>query len=176
MVTWGLIATGMAFVRTPVSFYILRFLLGLAEAGFLPGVVFYVGEWFPAANRARANAAVFTATVFSPIIGAPLSTAIMTSMQDIGGIHGWQWMFILEGIPAVLMGIVVLFYLPDRPGVATWLSADERNWLESTMTSEKLSLEKAAPYTIRRIWSDRRVWQLGCLFSCLNAGSYGLLL
>ena len=176
MVTWGLIATGMAFVRTPLSFYILRFLLGLAEAGFLPGVVYYIGGWFPAANRARANAAVFTATVFSPIIGAPLSTAIMTWMQDVGGIHGWQWMFILEGIPAVIMGIFVFFYLPDRPGSARWLNAEQRGWLESTMLSEKHSLEKADPYTIRRIWADRRVWQLGCLFSCLNAGSYGLLL
>jgi ACS family tartrate transporter-like MFS transporter len=176
MITWGLIAIAMAWVRTPTMFYILRFALGIAEAGFLPGIVYYISGWFPARYRAMANASVFCATVLSPVVGAPISTAIMTWMHQIGGVPGWQWMFVLEGIPAVILGIVVLFYLTNKPEEATWLEPARRDWLVATMAQEKQGLERETLYTMRMIWGDRRVWQLGLLFSCLNAGSYGLLL
>lgn len=176
MISWGLIAIAMAWVRTPTMFYLLRFALGVAEAGFLPGIVYYLSGWFPARYRATANASVFSATVLSPVVGAPISTAIMTWMHRIGGMPGWQWMFVLEGIPAVVLGFVVLFYLTNKPEEATWLEPARRDWLVATMAHEKQSLENETFYTMRMIWRDKRVWQLGLLFSCLNAGSYGLLL
>jgi ACS family tartrate transporter-like MFS transporter len=176
MVTWGLIATAMALVRSANSFYILRFVLGIAEAGFLPGIVYYISNWFPAGYRARANAAVFCATVLSPVIGAPLSTAILTWMDGIGTVPGWQWMFVLEGVPAVALGFVVLFYLTNKPEQAGWLQPAQREWLTATLLRENNALERGTTYTLRTIWTDKRVWQLGVLFSCLNAGGYGLLL
>jgi MFS transporter, ACS family, tartrate transporter len=176
MVTWGLLAMAMAWVRNPTSFYTLRFALGVAEAGFLPGIVYYLSNWFPARHRARANAGVFCATVLSPVLGAPLSTAIMSWMHNVGGIPGWQWMFVLEGLPAVLLGIFVLFYLTNKPDEASWLEPSQRTWLAGTMAREKQALERETTYTLRMIWSNKRIWQLGALFSCLNAGSYGLLL
>ncbi len=176
MVTWGLIAIAMAWVRTPMMFYILRFALGVAEAGFLPGIVYYMSGWFPARYRAMANAGVFCATVLSPVVGAPISTAILTWMHGVAGVPGWQWMFVLEGAPAVVLGVVVLFYLTNTPAEARWLTPAQRAWLAATMAQEQQGLERETVYTLRSIWSDRRVWQLGILFSCLNAGSYGLLL
>ena len=176
MVTWGLIAAGMAFVRTPWSFYTLRFLLGVAEAGFLPGVVYYICNWFPARYRARANASVFMATLFAPILGGPASTFILTAMHNVGGVPGWQWMFILEGAPAILLGLFVLYYLTNQPSDAKWLAPAERSWLAQTLAREKAALEKHQSYTLRQVMRDKRVWQLGCLFSCLNAGSYGMFL
>ncbi len=176
MITWGPIAAGMAFVRDAKTFYTLRFLLGVAEAGFLPGVVFYISEWFPARYRARANARVFIATLFAPVIGGPASTYILTAMHGVAGIPGWQWMFILEGIPAVLLGLFVLVHLTNTPGEAAWLEPGQRSWLVQTLAEEKATLERHQSYTLRQVFRDKRVWQLGCLFSCLNAGSYGMLL
>ncbi len=153
-----------------------RGFLGVAEAGFPPGIVLYISGWFPARHRARAKAAVVCATVLAPVIGAPISTAIITWMDGVGGVTGWQWMFVLEGIPAIVLGIVVLLYLTNKPEEATWLEPQQRGWLAETMAQETKRLERDSLYTLRRIWKDKRVWQLGILFSCLNAGSYGLLL
>jgi sugar phosphate permease len=119
---------------------------------------------------------VFIATLFAPILGGPASTVILTVMHGVAGVPGWQWMFILEGLPAILLGLVVLKYLTNHPSEATWLTLPERTWLAETLAGERASLERHQPYTLRGVFRDKRVWQLGCLFSCLNAGSYGMLL
>src|SRR6266699_6623067 len=120
MVTWGLISAGLMFVRTPAMFYLLRFLLGVAEAGFFPGVVYYLSLWYPTAQRARAIAAFMTAVPVTGLIGGPLSGALL-GLDGIYGLKGWQWLFLLEGLPAVVLGSSVLFYLTDRPEIARWL-------------------------------------------------------
>ena len=128
MITWGLIGSGMMFVRGPLSFYVLRFLLGVAEAGFLPGIIFYLSEWFPADMRARTIARFMTAIPVSVVIGWPISGALL-GLRGRLGLTGWQWLFLLEGLPAVVLGVAVLRYLPDRPEAAAWLAPEQRRWL-----------------------------------------------
>ncbi len=128
MISWGLIAAAMMFVRTPMHFYVLRFLLGVAEAGFFPGMVFYLSEWFPAVQRARALARFMIAIPLSAAVGNPLSVWLL-GLDGRAGLAGWQWLFLLEGIPSVLLGVIVLLYLTDRPAAAHWLSPEQRDWL-----------------------------------------------
>ena len=135
MVTWGLLSAGMVFVQGPYSFYLLRFLLGFAEAGFFPGVIYYLVCWFPASYRARMMA-LFTAGIpLSTVIGAPLSSQLL-KMSGIAGLPGWKWMFLLEGLPAVAIGILVFYLLPDRPRDAKFLSPEQKQWLETTLAAE----------------------------------------
>ncbi|HMH64880.1 MAG TPA: MFS transporter [Rhizomicrobium sp.] len=135
MVTWGLLSAAMVFVQGPYSFYLVRFLLGFAEAGFFPGVIYYLVCWFPGAYRARMMA-LFTAGIpLSTVIGAPLSSQLL-KMSGIAGLPGWQWMFLLEGLPAVAIGILVFFALPDRSRDATFLSPAQKQWLETTLAAE----------------------------------------
>ena len=128
MITWGLVSSGMMLVRGAASFYAMRFLLGAAEAGFFPGVIYYLTRWFPAPERARAIAAFMTASLSAGIVGGPVSGALL-SMNGVGGLAGWQWLFLLEGIPAIVLGTVVLFYMTEQPEDARWLSDDERSTL-----------------------------------------------
>jgi ACS family tartrate transporter-like MFS transporter len=128
MITWGLVSSGMMLVRGAASFYAMRFLLGAAEAGFFPGVIYYLTRWFPAPERARAIAAFMTASLTAGIVGGPVSGALL-SMNGVGGLAGWQWLFLLEGIPAMVLGTVVLFYMTEQPEDARWLSDDERSTL-----------------------------------------------
>src|SRR5262245_31477233 len=134
MITWGLIAAGMMFVRGPLSFYLLRFLLGIAEAGFFPGIIFYLSGWFPAEARARAIARFMTAIPVSGMIGGPISGALL-GLDGRLGLTGWQWLFLLEGLPAVVLGVAVLRFLPDRPEVAQWLAPDQRTWLTTRLAT-----------------------------------------
>jgi ACS family tartrate transporter-like MFS transporter len=135
MVSWGLLSAAMIFVQGAYSFYLLRFLLGFAEAGFFPGVIYYLMCWFPTDYRARIMA-LFTAGIpLSTVIGAPISSQLL-KMSGIGGLPGWQWMFLLEGLPAVVIGIWVLFALPDYPRDAKFLSADQKRWLETKLAAE----------------------------------------
>lgn len=136
MITWGILATLMAFVATPWSLYVLRALIGCAEAGFFPGLLYYMMRWFPTEERGKAIAMFMLGNPISVILGAPLSTAILHFAQNFGGFAGWQWLFIIEGIPAVLIGIVTLFWLTERPENASWLEADERQWLTTKMATE----------------------------------------
>ena len=135
MITWGLISSAMAIVRTPAEFYALRFLLGVAEAGFFPGVIYYLSQWFPAAARASAISRFMTATAVSGIVAGPLSAALFT-LDGMSGLAGWQWIFVAEGIPSVLLGVTTLWFLSDRPAEAKWLSPAEREHLDATMRSE----------------------------------------
>ncbi|HEU5238509.1 MAG TPA: MFS transporter, partial [Pyrinomonadaceae bacterium] len=128
MVSWGAASVAMMFVRVPLTFYALRFLLGVAEAGFFPGVIYYLSLWYPEAQRARAIAAFMTAIPVTGLIGGPLSGALL-NLDGIFGLAGWQWLFLAEGFPAILLGASVLVYLTDRPEAANWLAPAERNWL-----------------------------------------------
>ncbi|HET6473707.1 MAG TPA: MFS transporter, partial [Pseudomonadales bacterium] len=125
MITWGLISGAMAFVETPTGFYALRFLLGAAEAGFFPGVIYYLGLWFPARERAAAVSRFMTATAIAGVIGAPLSAWLFT-LDGVYGFAGWQWIFLTEAVPSLALGVAVLFYLTDRPDAAAWLSGEQR--------------------------------------------------
>src|ERR1700731_768053 len=136
MLTWGLISAGMAFVSGETSFIVMRFLLGVAEAGFFPGMILYLTYWYPAEYRARFLAAFAIAVPVSSVIGAPIS-GLLLGLDGAMGVKGWQWVFIIEGIPSVLLGIVTWFYLPDRPAKAGWLTVEQKAWLSSRLESER---------------------------------------
>src|SRR6266567_8126848 len=170
MVTWGLISAGLMFVRTPAAFYLLRFLLGVAEAGFFPGVVYYLSLWYPTAQRARAIAAFMTAVPVTGLIGGPLSGALL-GLDGIYGLKGWQWLFVLEGLPAVILGTSVMFYLNDRPETTRWLTPEERSWLVDTLTAERTACILRPD--IREALTNGTVWKLGIIFLLVAAGFYG---
>lgn len=137
MITWGIIVILTGFVQSAVHLYILRFLLGVAEAGFTPGIILYLTYWFRARERGKATAAFFVALPLAALVGAPLSTWIIDKIAW-GGLSGWRWMFILEGLPAVMLGIIVLFYLTNRPAHAKWLTNEEKTWLEGELETERI--------------------------------------
>jgi ACS family tartrate transporter-like MFS transporter len=170
MVTWGLISVSLMFVRTPATFYLLRFLLGVAEAGFFPGVIYYLSLWYPAAHRARAIAAFMTAVPVTGLIGGPLSGALL-ELDGLHGLTGWQWLFLLEGLPAVILGTSVLFYLKDRPETTHWLTSAERNWLVETLAAERKAC--VLKPNIHVALTDVTVWKLGIIFLLVAAGFYG---
>jgi sugar phosphate permease len=175
MVTWGIISASMMLVETEFWFYTLRFLLGAAEAGFFPGVILYLTYWFPAAQRCRMNALFLTAVAISNVIGAPISGSIMQFMDGANGLQGWQWLFLLEGIPAALLGGLVLVLLPDGPGKAEWLSDDER-----TVIQRRLAEDEAAKTSFGQrhrlvdVFRDGRVWALAFCYFCIQNGFYGV--
>jgi MFS family permease len=176
VIAWGLVATSTAFTYNAHSFYLLRFMLGLAEGGFLPGIVFYVGCWFPGRYRARANNGWVTASLIAPIVGSPISTALMTYFDGVFGFRGWRWMFVVEGMPTVLLGILVLLYLTNRPSQALWLDRESRDWLLTTMENELFSRPIDQKGRFQLALRERRVWKLGSLFACVLVGLYGLIL
>jgi ACS family tartrate transporter-like MFS transporter len=169
MITWGVISVAMAFVKGPTSFAILRFLLGIAEAGFFPGMVLYLTYWFPSSVRAAILGIFIIANPASTIIGAPLSTALLGT--SLHGLTGWQTMFIIEGLPAVLLGVVTLFVLSDSPAKAKWLTPREREVLEHAVAREAASSTHAS-------WRDgllsAEVWRFALLYAALMMGVYGL--
>lgn len=173
MVTWGIISGCMAFVEGPTSFYIMRFLLGAAEAGFFPGIILYLSYWFPARHRAGVTALFMAAAPISTALGSPISAALL-EMQGVMGLHGWQWMFILEAVPAVVLGVVVLFYMTDRPEKAKWLKDDERAWLVNTMNQENASKAGSAKHGIFSGMANPRVLALAMIYFGTSAGLYTL--
>lgn len=175
MITWGVLSVAMMFVNSPMSFYVLRFLLGVAEAGFLPGIIYYLGNWFPAAERARAVSWFMLAIPLSTVIGGPLAGVILT-LDDWRGLHGWQWLFLLEGLPAVLLGFVVLVFLTDRPEDAKWLRAEQRDWLASTMQAEHAAAKKRHGLDLKAALLHPTVLKLGIILFACQTGSYGLTL
>ncbi|MEI5999421.1 MFS transporter [Paraburkholderia bengalensis] len=176
LLTWGAVAAATAFVFNDASFYVLRFLLGVMEAGFLPGVAVYLTKWFPERYRARAVGGYIIAGSFSAVLGGPISTSLMTYANGVLGLHGWQWMFILEGVPAMLLGLLTLRIMTERPADAAWLSNDEKHWLETTLAAEREALGGHAHVSFLRVAADVRVWSLACLFGCALVGIYGLFL
>lgn len=177
MVTWGLVSCGMAFVQGPTSFYIMRFLLGVAEAGFAPGVLLYLTYWFPAKERGRATALFMTATVLSIVIGSPISGWLIDAGEGLMGLHGWQAMFILEGIPAVVLGIVTFFYLVDSPEKdTTWLKPDERQWLLNELAEERRNSQPDTRHKLREVFSDYRIWMLTLVYMFNGIAVYGVIM
>ena len=172
MISWGVISAAMMFVRTTPTFYMLRFLLGAAEAGFFPGVVYYLSHWYPEGQRARAIAAFMTAVPVSGVIGGPLSGALLT-LNGLFGLAGWQWLFLVEGTPAILLGIRVLVYLTDRPETADWLSSAEKDWLMSRLAAERTSRDGTLPVGIFAALTNPTIWHLGIIFFCAAIGFYG---
>jgi len=172
MVSWGAISVAMMFVQTTLTFYVLRFLLGAAEAGFFPGMIYYLSLWYPEAQRARAIAAFMTAVPVSGVIGGPLSGALL-ELHGTFGLAGWQWLFLVEGVPAVLLGVIVLVYLTDRPEAAHWLSVAERHWLVSKLATEPNACGLGQPIGILTALSNPTVWQLGIIFLFAAVGFYG---
>lgn len=173
MVTWGIIAGGMAFVESSTSFYVMRFLLGVAEAGFFPGIILYLSFWFPARNRAGVIALFMAAAPIATAIGSPISAALL-EMHGIMGLAGWQWMFLIEALPAVILGVVVFFYMTDRPEKATWLKQDEREWLVKTMQSESAGKDNQQHHSILRGLANPRVLALALVYFGTSAGLYTL--
>jgi ACS family tartrate transporter-like MFS transporter len=172
MISWGAISAAMMFVRATPTFYVLRFLLGAAKAGFFPGVVYYLSQWYPERQRARAIAAFMTAVPVSGVIGGPLSGALL-SLNGLFGLAGWQWLFLVEGLPAILLGVIVLVYLTDRPETADWLSSTERDWLVSRLVDERTGHNGAVPNGIFAALTNRTIWQLGIIFLFAAIGFYG---
>jgi MFS transporter, ACS family, tartrate transporter len=172
MISWGAISTAMMFVRTTPTFYVLRFLLGAAEAGFFPGVVYYLSHWYPEGQRARAIAAFMTAVPVSGVIGAPLSGALL-SLNGLFGLAGWQWLFLVEALPAILLGVIVLVYLPDWPETADWLSSAEKDWLVNRLAAERTGYNGAVPIGIFAALTNPTIWQLGIIFLFAAIGFYG---
>ncbi len=174
MVTWGIVSSCMMFVHSVSAFYALRFLLGVTEAGFFPGMILYLTYWFPASERAKAIAQFMTATAIAGVIGSPLSGALLT-MHGKLGLAGWQWLFLVEGIPSVLLGFVVLVYLTDRPEQAHWLSDDERAWLVATMQQDRASRGAgAAQHSTLSALASPQVWLFALIYFTIVFGFYGI--
>jgi ACS family tartrate transporter-like MFS transporter len=173
MISWGLVSAAMMFVQGQWGFYALRFLLGVAEAGFFPGIILYLSYWFRAHERARAVALFMTASPLAGVFGHPLSGAIMQYLKGSAGLAGWQWLFLLEGIPAVVLGVVVWCYLTDRPAVAHWLTPVERDWLSDRIGEEELL--RVAHHGLSRLqtMAAPRVWLLIALYFTVAVGSNG---
>jgi ACS family tartrate transporter-like MFS transporter len=172
MITWGIVAAAMMFVRTPVQFYALRFLLGVAEAGFFPGIVYYLGDWFPAKQRARALSRFLTAVPISAVIGNPLS-AWLLGLDGLGGLAGWQWLFLLEGIPSVLLGFGVFALLADRPADARWLSLEQRDWLTARLQRDRDDSSVSHDVPLRRALVHPAVLLSSLLYFLVLTTHYG---
>lgn len=171
MLTWGVLSGAMAFVQGPTSFYTVRFLLGIAEAGFFPGIIYYLTCWFPARHRARIIALFMIALPLSSVIGAPISTALLEIRAM--GFAGWQWMFLLEAIPTIVLGVVVLFYLPDRPSDAKWLTPQEQQALNDDLAAERAAHDDGHMTSLREALLMPRVWRHGLVYFSVLVGLYG---
>ncbi len=173
MISWGLVATAMALVGGERSFYAMRFLLGVAEAGFFPGIILYLTYWFPARERARIVSLFMTAVPLATVIGGPLSGALL-ELHGFGGLKGWQWLFVIEGLPAILLGVVALKFLDDRPEQAGWLSPAERLALGETLAAEAKATRATGYAGLGQALTRPRVLVLGLLYFCLVVGLYGI--
>lgn len=172
LVTWGLLSAATALVETPAQFYTVRFLLGVAEAGFFPGLIVYFTHWFPAGERARAMSGFIVAVPLSLALGAPISSLLLD--VDWLGWRGWQWLFIVEGLPAVLLGFITLRFLTDRPRDARWLTPAERDYLEGQLAREAQAKEQTGRFTIGQALRTPNVWLLALSIFATNTGGYAM--
>lgn len=169
MITWGVISSGMAFVTTPTAFYVMRFLLGLAEAGFYPGVILYLSYWYPSHRRGKMFAAFAAAVPLSGLIGGPLSGLVLHSFSGFMNYAGWQWLFFIEGLPSIAAGIGAIFLLTDGIKKAKWLTPQERALLDTQIRAD--STHKAE-HSLRQIFTNGRVWLLTAIYFCMICGFY----
>jgi D-galactonate transporter len=171
LISWGIISASMMFVVDIWSFYLLRFLLGIAEAGFFPGIILYLSYWFPARQRARAVARFMTGSAVTGIVGNPVSGLILYYMDGVGNLDGWQWIFLMEGLPTVVLGFIALGYLTDRPEKARWLTSSEQAWLTQRMSQEEEYRQHRHGLTLVQAMGSGRVWLLCLLYSTVAMGS-----
>ncbi|NIH77733.1 MFS transporter [Amycolatopsis viridis] len=174
MVTWGIVATVLAFVPNPTTLVIMRFLLGVAEAGFFPGIILYLTYWFPAAQRAKAIALFMAAVPVSSAIGSTVSSLLIAHGNGAFGLSGWRFMFLVEGIPAILLGFVTWFYLTDRPEQAKWLTEDERRWLTTELDNERKATEAEHHWPLRKALTHPRILGLAFVYFAIAYGLYAL--
>ncbi|MEW9583895.1 MFS transporter [Paraburkholderia sp. DGU8] len=172
MLTWAVISASFVFVKSPVVFYMLRFLLGVAEAGFAPGVILYLTYWYPSARRAKALSLFFMAIPLAGMIGGPLSGWIMHSLQGAMSMAGWKWLFVLEALPSLVLGIAILLYLDDSIVKAKWLNDTEKALLARNIASD--NEHKTAHLSIKAFIGDRRLWLMATIYFCVVLGQYGL--
>jgi len=172
MISWGLMTLLMAFIHTSRQFYVVRFLVGAAEAGFLPGVIVYLTHWFRYQDRAKAVAFFYAANPLSYVIGSPLA-GLLLGLSWLG-LRGWRWLFIIEGIPAVVVGMITIWYLTDWPGQAHWLPADEKSWISSELQREKEAKNRRRSYRVWEALRHRDVMLLTVCYFCAMTGSYGI--
>ena len=171
LITWGLVSAAMVWVSSPTSFYVLRFLLGVAEAGFFPGIIYYLMHWYPARRRAGVLALFYLAAPLSGMLGGPISGWIIRDMAHVPPLNGWQWMFLLEAVPAVLLGLVVFWSLKDRIDDAPWLTAAEKHVLCTRLAAENQGKLKIS---FRQVFSSIHVWQLSAILFTIVMAMYGV--
>ncbi|SAL48018.1 major facilitator transporter [Caballeronia terrestris] len=171
MITWGIISALTMFITTPTMFYVMRFLLGIAEAGFFPGIILYLTYWYPAHRRGRMTSLFMTAIALSGLIGGPVSGWIMKSFDGVNHWHGWQWLLLLEGIPSIVVGLVVFFMLDDRISKAKWLTQEERELLERNIAADNVEKEDMS---IGMIFSSPKVWLMSLIYFSFVMGLYGV--
>lgn len=176
MITWGIFSAAFGFIEGPYSYYALRFLLGVAEAGFFPGIVYYLTLWFPSAHRARPYALFLSFSMVGVMIMSPMSSGLMELCNGLWGIAGWRWMFIIEGVPAAVLGIVTLVYLTDHPRQAGWLTAEEKDWLIHTLEAERKAAPPVEHHSVGTFLADGRLWALAGFYFCWNFGNLGVVL
>jgi ACS family tartrate transporter-like MFS transporter len=169
--SWGLVSVAMAFTRGPISFYVLRFLLGLAEAGYFPGIILYLSYWFPAHHRSAVTAMFMAAAPAAGLIGSPISGGLM-QLNGVLGLRGWQWLFLAEGIPAVVLGLITFRFLTDRPADAEWLAEDERGWLSQAIFEEQAAIRGPLSHSMWRGLADKKVLALSLAYFGTSAGLY----
>lgn len=171
LITWGAISASMVFTTSPESFYVLRFILGMAEAGFFPGVIYYLMQWFPEDRRSRATSLFYLGAPIAGVIGSPLSGFILNHFSGTANLQGWQWMFLIEAVPAVAMGIAILLYLDDRIGDAAWLSRKEKDFLEHRLTQEN---QQKSSMLLREVFRDRNIWLFAFTLLMIVMGQNGI--
>lgn len=171
MITWALLSAAMVWVTSPLSFYCVRFLLGAAEAGFFPGVILYLTYWFPAHRRGKITALFMTGVPISGVIGGPLSGWIGSNMPGIYGLAGWQWMFILEALPSLLLGILVIIVLKDGVNSAPWLNQAEKDFLHAQITQEE---QAKTTHSAQHLLGNPKVWLMAVIYFCFVMGLYGV--
>lgn len=162
MITWGLLSAGMMFVQTPMQFYVLRFLLGVAEAGFYPGVIYYFSSWFPPCHRGRAVSRFYVASPLSSVVMGGISGWLL-GLDGHADLQGWQWLFLVQGLPAVLVGLLVLRFLPDAPGTVHWLTTPEKAWIQDELAREQARIGAPVRHNILSAFANPRVLLLGVI-------------
>ncbi|BDB26738.1 MFS transporter [Cupriavidus sp. P-10] len=172
MLTWAVISACFAFVTTPTQFYVLRFLLGVAEAGFAPGVILYMTYWFPSERRAKALSMFFMAIPLAGMVGGPLSGWIMHAFHGVGDLAGWKWLFLIEALPSLCLGVAILYYLDNGIDQAHWLTDVEKALLKRNIEGD--NAQKMEHMSIRSFMADRRLWLMAAIYFCVVLGQYGL--
>lgn len=175
MFCWGLVAAGMMFVTTPMQFYIARFLLGVFEAGFFPGIILYLTYWYPSARRAKIIATFMSATTLAGVLAGPLSGGIMKYMHDLGGLAGWQWLFLVQGLPASVLGIVAYFYLQDSPKDAHWLTSTEKMLVQHNLDNDTAGGVTGGHGSARQMLRDPKIYLLSLVYFLLLGATYTMV-